>query len=601
MTFRDPGALLWFLPIGAIIVALYLLRMRRKDVRVPASFLWPARTEEVRANALIQKLRPNVLLFLQLIALACAVLAFARPQTRQSGLAGEVTVLVLDTSASMMATDVTPNRFGEAKRLAEQALRSARPSDRIALIEAGPVPRVIFPLGSDTQKQLAALKGVEGTDSEADMGEAMRLASAVVGGIDGAKIVVLSDGVFDPIQDFSAGKAAITYKQIGKLNDNLAISALGLAETRSGRQLYVGIRNYGSAPLGGSLALYGDGKPIDARTVAPIGPGQTWGHTVLVPASTKVFEAKLDANDLLKADNYAAAIADSGANVRVLLVGKGDPFLERALSLDPRVTLDKTDATPPSGTERYDVVVFDGVAEHPVGARGVLTLGRAGEVSPVIASASVASPKFVSAIEDPLTRGVDMKNVYVDKMSRVEPRSYGRVIVQSTNGPWVVSGERSGMRQLYVAFDPVESDWPLQVSFPIFVANALDYLAGSSVGADIVVRPGAPFSIATETPLTIDGPDLKSQVTPLNSVAVVRQIRRTGTYSLTSDGKRRTAYAALRSERESNITPASSLQLGGGEFKAVQNPARFADFWRPLLMLCLIVLGAEWWVFARRS
>ena len=66
MSFQNAAALFWLLPLGGIVILLYLLKMRRRDVRVPATFLWPARVEEIRANALFQKLKPSWLLFLQL-------------------------------------------------------------------------------------------------------------------------------------------------------------------------------------------------------------------------------------------------------------------------------------------------------------------------------------------------------------------------------------------------------------------------------------------------------------------------------------------------------------------------------------------------------
>ena len=30
-------------------------------------------------------------------------------------------------------------------------------------------------------------------------------------------------------------------------------------------------------------------------------------------------------------------------------------------------------------------------------------------------------------------------------------------------------------------------------------------------------------------------------------------------------------------------------------------PLRFADFWRPFALICLLVLAGEWWLFARKS
>ena len=341
MTLQSPASLLLFLPLGGIILLLYLLKMKRRDVKVPASFLWPEQVEEIRANALIQKLRPNWLLFLQLLALLVIIGAAARPQTAQKGLAGDVMVLIIDTSASMSANDIKPNRYEEAKRLAREAIQSAKPTDRIAIIEAGPIPRVVSPLSNDPAKQLAALNQTHPTDADGQVGEALRLAAALVGSIDGARIVLLSDGNFEPVANFSRGKAAVVYRCIGNLDDNLAINALGTAETTAGRQLYCGIKNHGSTPNSGTLSLFADGKVIDSIKSPTIGPNGQWGRTIAAPAGAKVFEAKLDAPDYLKSDNYAVDVTDPNAALRVLLITKGNIFLERALALDPRVTLDK--------------------------------------------------------------------------------------------------------------------------------------------------------------------------------------------------------------------------------------------------------------------
>ena len=601
MSFQNPLALFWALPLFSAIIALYLLRMRRRDLKVPAAFLWPERTEEVRANALIQKLRPNLLMFMQLAAVALAVVAFAKPQTKQTGLAGEVTVLVIDTSASMQATDISPSRFSEAQRIADETIRSAKPTDRIALIEAGPTPKVVFALGSDTQRQLLALQSVKPTDAEADMGEALRLASALVGGIEGARIVLLSDGDFEPVSNFSRGKAAVVYRQIGKLGDNLAISALGIAETPGGRQLYCAVKNTGQTPLGGDLSFYADGKIVDSVNVPPIAPGQTWGRTRDVNAGIKVIEAKLAARDFLKADNYAVVLTNPGASLRVLIAGKSDPFLERALVLDPRVILDKAEKLSGTNSARYDIVIFNGIPEEETAAHGVLTLGRAGAPSPVTEIGSTKLPTFIDAEPADLLKGVDLHAIYVDRQTSVSVKSIGKIVAQTTGGPLVVTGERPGKRQVFVAFEPTESDWPLQFSFPIFVSNALDYLGGSGVSSELAVRPGVPFSVPSESSLEIKGDNFHATATANSDVAIVRDILRVGQFRLVGAKATKTAYSFLRSERESNIVPNSSLELGAGEVRAAKNPARFSDFWRPIILICLVLLGAEWWLFARRS
>ena len=601
MSFQNPGALLWLIPLAASIVALYLLRMRRRDVRVPASFLWPARTDEVRANALIQKLRFSWLLILQLLALSLVVLAFAKPQAKQHGLAGDVTVLVVDAGASMGATDIKPTRFDEAKRLVIDTIKSAKPTDRIALIEAGPSPRVIFPMSSDPSKELVALDNLQRYDAESDVGEAMRLAAALVGSQPGARIVLMSDGCFEPIKDFSAGKAAVVFQQIGSGRRNLAISALGTAETPNGRQLYVGIRNYGLDEMAATVTLFGDGKVIDSEK-ASIKQGVQWGKTLNVAPSIKVFEAKLDApEDELPADNYAVTLVDPGSTLHVLLVSSGDPFLERALVLDPRVSLDRASSLPVD-TSRYDIVVFDGVQEKPVKARGVLTFGAAGPNSPVSEQGSISGPRFVSSEHRPLMADVDLDGLYIESAQAVKPKATAEIVARSDRGPLVVTNQSGGLKQVYVSFQPLQSDFPLQVSFPIFIGNCLDYLGGQESANMLSVQAGAPFSLSTFSPVSLQDPDgHTTQSKPIGGSVVIRDVRRIGKYTLTVDGKQKPVYAYLRSDRKSDIAPNKDIQLGGGQVKAQIAPVRFADFWRPLALLTLLVLAGEWWLYARRS
>ena len=77
MTLQAPLLLWWFAPVAAFIVLLYLLKIRRKTVKVPAVFLFPPVTTDVRANALWQKLRFHWLMVLQLLVALLLVTALA--------------------------------------------------------------------------------------------------------------------------------------------------------------------------------------------------------------------------------------------------------------------------------------------------------------------------------------------------------------------------------------------------------------------------------------------------------------------------------------------------------------------------------------------
>src|SRR3954451_18180421 len=97
---------------------MYLLKLRRTETVVPSTLLWQRLAADVEANAPWQKLRRSLLFLLQLLLVAIIALLAARPFVeRPAGLARDL-VLIIDTSASMGATDIPPDRLAAAKQAA---------------------------------------------------------------------------------------------------------------------------------------------------------------------------------------------------------------------------------------------------------------------------------------------------------------------------------------------------------------------------------------------------------------------------------------------------------------------------------------------------
>ena len=604
MNLQIPSHLLWVFPLAGIIVALYLLRMRRQDVRVPATFLWPDHTEEIRANSLFQKLRFNWLMVLQLLIACLLCFAFSQPQIRQEGLLGETTVIVIDTSASMRATDVSPSRFDAALDLVRAAINTSKPTDRFALIEAGAIPRVAFSLGNDPAKQRDALNRIQATDEEGNMGEALRLASALVSSLESARILVISDGCFPKVENFSPGKASVVYKSIGTRQENLAITALGSAKTARGNEVFCGVKNYGFNRVDATVEVYADDKLIYS-TKQTIQSQKTAGISCLAPASAHILHAKIESkDDLLAADNELYASADPNAAISTLLVSKGNPFLERALLLDPRITLDRAETLPASerGTvSKFDLIIFDGIKPSPVRSRAVVSFGPSSESSGATSPGTIGSPKITDISESPLTKGVNFGSMYVEKGFKLTPFEGAKTIVDSNQGPIVVADDGE-TKKIAVAFNVLESDFPLQVGFPIFIANILDFVAKESAGADIVTKAGSTFALRTPSDVSISGPNgYQQSVRSKDGQAIWRNITFAGKYVASTNGKKSAIYANLRSDTESNIAAKPDIVLGAGKVKALQSPFRLQDYWRIFVMICLGFLAFEWWVYSRKS
>src|SRR5436190_22378776 len=89
------------LPLLAIIIALYLLKLRRPMAPVASLHLWDSLTRDREANSLWQRLKVSLLLILQLLALLILIIALARPWVSTSEPVGQHAVIVIDVSASM--------------------------------------------------------------------------------------------------------------------------------------------------------------------------------------------------------------------------------------------------------------------------------------------------------------------------------------------------------------------------------------------------------------------------------------------------------------------------------------------------------------------
>src|SRR5213078_4426268 len=110
------GLVLIVLLVIPAIILLYFLKLKRKPLQVPSTFLWRKSIEDLHVNALFQWLRENVLLLLQLLVVLLLLYAVMGFRFHGSTAHGRHYILVLDNSASMAATDVKPSRLDWAKK-----------------------------------------------------------------------------------------------------------------------------------------------------------------------------------------------------------------------------------------------------------------------------------------------------------------------------------------------------------------------------------------------------------------------------------------------------------------------------------------------------
>lgn len=511
MPFVTPVALagLLFVPL---VLAFYLLKLRRDEAPVPSTLLWQRLVADVEANAPWQRLRRSLLLLLQLLLVVLLALLAARPfLERPAGLARDL-VLVVDTSASMQATDVRPSRLEEAKRLATDALRELPAGGKVSVIAAGRTARVVANGTDDLARLRAAIASIEPTSAAGDLGDALRLASALAARSGDAEILVATDGA---LATPPTGRldAPVRVLPVGRDPGNQAIVALAVRASPSGltHSVFVSVANLDVKPATRRIEILVDGVLREARDVL-LDP-QARSDVVVddiddagTPAS--IVEVRLmssqpgsrPAPDALAVDDRAWAVVPPTQLRQILLVSEGDPYLETALSYLPNTELygrDPDDWDTLTGLDEFELVIFEGFVPDDLPAKPVLLIAPSRD-SPLADVGGVLTNPGIGNLdpEEPILRYVDLSTTHIAEARRLALPSWARAVIPGPQGaPLLYAGVREGLPAAVLAFEPRRSDLPLQVAFPVLMANLTGELLGGSATPADAISPGSPVTL----------------------------------------------------------------------------------------------------------
>lgn len=581
--------------------------------------LWQILISDREADRPWQKLRRNLLLIVQLIILMALVLALTRPfQHVPSTVSGNLIVL-LDGSPSMLAGDVEPDRFSAAKRKVAELISGMGKNDRMTLILVGRSPIVLASATADKTLLSRVLDNAAGSSSPSDWPSAVAMTSGIAQNYHDVQIVVVSDGGLpDGIPPLPVDA---TYLRVGRSGENLAISALESRQSGTGRQLLAGIRNYGVNNQELLVNIELDGVLFDSRRITTMA-GSTNNQLWELPPDAETIEARISGQDedYLKIDDQAWAVDKTGSDSRILLVSDGNRYLDTAFSVIPGAKLVRIDTESFIRSERsseFELTVLDNMvlpADLPGGDLLIINpLPDERSDSDSDNQLVIGAPFLATATrrvsDHPINRHVDWGKVNVRQARSVES-SWARPLVTADGGPLLLVGERTGRRIVILTFDLRESDLPLQIAFPVLMANITGWLS-----------PGQPFEwpgnrqpgesvrlypIAGTHEVMVRRPDgevWKAQ-TGENGLTY-RETHQQGLYEVTFRGDRGDLTAGhfavnLFEPDESSIEP--SWWLNGSQAVTPETGRDYLgqrEFWPWLVVMAFIILLLEWWLYQR--
>jgi hypothetical protein len=619
MSFLAPLSLALGL-LAVPVVVLYMLKLRRREVEVSSTMLWQLLLRDREANAPWQRLRRNLLMLLQLLLLAALVLALARPFWLVPTVANGTLVVLLDASASMRATDVAnaPTRFDAARAAVRKIIDGLGIGGSMSIILVGRQPEVLAATTANKQVLREALNRAQPSETSGDWAAATALASGAVraGNAAQSTIVVVSDGGL-PL-DLPPLPAEVRYLPIGSSADNLALRALALRPAAGRSQLFASVANYGISDRAVIVSVSRNGQLYSAQQLAVPAGGAADLVLTNLPPEPAVYQARLSLPasaasgarlDQLPLDDQAWAVYQPPAAGRVLVISHGNVFLEQvfaALSAPLGLKPFRLQSGQPLPSDPFDLYVFDGVITDTLPAGDLLLVNP-----PSNALFSVGATFTNTAVvgvtqNDPLTQFVDWSGVHLLKARQVVPPAWARVLVQAEGGALVFAGQTDGRRVAVLTFDLHDSDLPLQVTFPILIANLLNYLAptqpfsagdGLLPGQSLIVRPGS-----RDTAITVQDPTgALYSATATQGGVVFANTSVLGVYTVLSNQTVLGRFAVnLFDPGESNIRPAPSIRIGRTDIQATAPGAQGQlEIWPWLAGSAFILLLLEWWIYHR--
>lgn len=245
------GLILLLVPL--LILLLYFLKLKRKPLQVPSTFLWKKSIEDLHVNALFQWLRENVLLLLQLLTVLLLIYALMAFQLHGNMIEGKHYILMIDNSASMSATDVSPSRLDLAKEQAINEIRAHTDNDTGMVIVFNSSAQILQSYTRDRSLLEAAVRSIEPTQRPTRLEEALSLAESLANptrstedaasqpGADAGptraiapaegistEVHLFSDGRFPDVSDFALGNLALQYHPIGQRREDGPVDNAGL-------------------------------------------------------------------------------------------------------------------------------------------------------------------------------------------------------------------------------------------------------------------------------------------------------------------------------------------------------------------------------------
>ncbi len=453
-------ARLWplaFLVIEPLIILLYMIKQKAKDVKVPSTYLWREAYKSVQSDTPWEKLKHNIIMYLQLLAVLSLIIACLSPILKNGKSSADRVIVGLDTTASMLMEDENgESRIERAKEDLVTYAESLKKGTLVTVVAMGDTPSIIYEGRADGLLLKSALSGVKANVTDGSAYDGLDYVRSLLKE-NGGDCYIYTDTLFD------TGSSDISLINVGDDADNYSVDYMQGIYTEVGLTEYVGVTNHSKEKmLQADLALYIEGELYEVKDVA-LEPGKSTAYGFLLgnEGTEKVLKATLHVKDALNNDNEREDFVYEEGLGKVCLVTERNTFLENAILAAGKyeLVLAGSPAMLPEGCEIY---IFDGIFPEVFPEKPYIVFEK-GETD--------AKVRLLSSDTEYSLSGVKTYELTENDTP---------LMVTAEGEACAFIRKEGSVSKVYVGFDLHMGDFVLDAQFPIFLYNVLSDLQRSA-------------------------------------------------------------------------------------------------------------------------
>lgn len=609
-----------FLIIIPIIILFYILKQRAEQKNISSLYLWKETFKNMEASTPWEKLKHNLLMYLQILLVLCLIIALLNPYLKKGGTEYKNIMLVLDNSGSMNALyDGEMTRLDIAKEKAKDYIRQYSGKAYVTVISGNQTTKLEISNSTDIKLLEEKINQIAQTDFVGDLSATISYVESMVSQWESYEAVFFTDTSVDI--------NAINGTLVSLRSDgaNGAIDYVSHSVMQDGTfTVLVKASNYGTEKITSDINLYLNDTIVDIKNVSlDLGESELIYFENLTKKQYEtalenggLIKAEWNEKDILSEDNVSYDKLEATQTRKILLISEQNIFLEKALLTRENIELYKT--TNPDNiddTSFFDLYIFDGMIPEELPNQGNLLFINPDQSLVYDKKEMISVHEKKEAVKVLAKKHIVNESILdftfgVSEYQSIEKPVWAESFFEAGEDSLGFIGNMNGRTIAILAFDIHNSDLPLQTEFPIFIYQLLGQCIQNNMIENSVLTVGDPIVVYPATnawKLQVTKPDGKILEIPIENTKInYTEASKSGIYSMEqiSDSKSwvETIVLNFPVATESKINEVTKI-TGSDTIMASELAKKTMLGGRNLqnlfIIVCLILLLLEWIVYIK--